>query len=85
MRAKHFGSAGVAAGHQRRARRGADGLRDVEVLKAAPLAREPLYVGRGIRRIAERVKVAIPGIVQENDDEIRLLLSSKLLTQLPPL
>ena len=60
----------VAAGHERRARRGADRLRDVEAGEARSLGRQAIEIRRLECLCAKAADVAVALIVGEDEDDV---------------
>src|SRR5262245_58662182 len=60
----------IAAGQQRGARGGADGLRYVEVGEADPVLGHLIEMGRANSLVAITAEVAVAKIVGEDDDEV---------------
>jgi len=63
MCAEDFGPARITAAEQRRARRGTDRLRHVEIVKPAALARKALDIGCLVGSFAEWPEVGPAGVV----------------------
>ena len=67
----HASAHGQPSGEQRRAARGANGVRGIEIREAQPLGRHPIQMRRTNRRMPIATEIAVAEIIAEYYDNVR--------------